>query len=216
MGKYIRVCVVIIILLGLFMVLKDQPASAANPVDQTHQVSAAQAQSSPALGKDYHCDDDEDEDKEKGKDKYQDKDNWTGKDKDKDKCKDKDDEGGTVVPPDDDIEVCKRGDYSVGGVATLDVRNLRGHYCLTARARDVDPVLDQLPEGAGTILTDVIVLKLPAKGSNVRICFAVPPGEQVTIYSFTQGVWTALRTTVKNGIACAVAGRSGNYTLVGQ
>ena len=75
-----------------------------------------------------------------------------------------------------------------------------------------DPVVDQIPSGAGTIVSDALLLELPASGGKVKICFAVPPGRQVKVYSSGQG----LKTTVKNGVACAEVSSSGTYTLVGQ
>lgn len=205
MGKYTRVFIAILMVLGIVILARNKIAWAANPEAKISSSVQAQLQPSAPLRGDDDCDKDNNKDKDKCKDK------------DKDKCKDKDDDDcGTVQPPPDNIEVCERGDYSVGGVATLDIRNLRGKDCLTAHTRNPDPAVDQLPAGAGTILADVIVLTLPPKEGNVKICFAVPPGEQVKIYSSAGGSWTGLKTKVKDGIACAEVNKSGDYTLVGQ
>jgi hypothetical protein len=192
MGKYIRVLIAILVVLSIVLLARDQVAKA-QPDTSLH----AKDQGSVLLHRD-----------ECGKDKDK-------KDRDKDKCKDKDGPHGSVLPPDDDIEVCQRGSYSVGGVATLDIKNLRGEGCLTAHTSsptDVTP----LPVASGTALSDVIALTLPTRGAILKICFAVPPGEQARIYSSSSGSWRAVRTQVKNGIACAEVKNSGNYTLVGQ
>ena len=188
MEKYIRIFIAIVVVVCLVLLAKSQAAWAANPTDDTDQSSLAQLGPSVSLDKHDPCD------KDKGKDKK--------------KC-----EGGSVLPPDDDIKVCQRGDYSVGGVATLDVKNLRGNGCLMAHTQDSDPSLGQLPAGTSTIVSDVVALTLPAKGGNLKICFAVPPGKQAKIYSSEAGSWTAVKTRVKNGVACAEVKKSGNFGL---
>ena len=186
MGKYIRILTAIVLVLGLAIVARNKAAWAASLASGTDQSALAQAEQSVSLGKDDDCKKD--------------------KNKNKNKC------DGTVKPPDDDIDVCKRGNYSVGGAATLDVKKLKDRDCLRAHTRLANPAVDQIPNGAGTIVSDALLLELPASGGKVKICFAVPPGKQVKIYSSGQG----LKTTVRNGIACAEVSSSGTYTLVGQ
>ena len=186
MGKQFRIFIAIIVVLGLAIVARNKAAWAASVGAQADQSVQAQDEQSVTLDKDDDCKKD--------------------KNKNKNKC------DGTVKAPDDDIDVCKRGNYSVGGTATLDVKKLRDRDCLRAHTQLPDPVVNQIPNSAGTILSDVLLLELPASGGKVKICFAVPPGRQVKIYSSGQG----LKTTVKKGIACAEVSSSGAYTLAGQ
>ena len=187
---------VVIAVFGLVIIARSNAAWAASVGAQADQSVQAQDEQSVTLDKDDDCE----------KDKNNNKDKCCGKDKDKKKC------DGTVKPPDDDIDVCKRGDYSVGGAATLDVKKLGDHDCLRAHTELPDPAVNQIPDGAGTILSDALFLELPASGGTVRICFAVPPGRQAKIYSSGR----ALKTTVRNGIACAEVSQSGAYTLAGK
>ena len=191
MGKQFRIFIAIIVVLGLVLVARNKAAWASNPGAGADQTSLEQTDSSLSAGKDKDCKKDKD------------------KNKNKNKC---DDDDGTVKTPKDDIDVCERGNFSVGGAATLDVKKLKDRDCLTAHTQLPDPVVNQIPNSAGTILSDVLLLELPASGGKVKICFAVPPGRQVKIYSSGQG----LKTTVKKGIACAEVSSSGTYTLAGQ
>ncbi len=219
MGKYIRIFIAIIAVLGLAIVAKSQAAWAASAAAEADQSVLAQDDQSVSQDKDDDCDKDNNKNKDKCKDKKDKCDNdkdkkkneCCGKDKDKDKC---DDDDGTVKPPDDDDDFCERGDFSVGGVATLQIERLQERDCLRAHTESSSS-LSGSPSGAGTVLSDVLVLELPA-GTKVKICFAVPPGKQVKIYSSSQGSWRSLRTTVRNGVACAQVSNSGSYTLVGQ
>ena len=253
MGKYIRIFIAIIAVLSLVILAKNKAAWAADPAAGTNQSALAQAEQSVSPDRDDGCDKDKDKDKCKDKDDNGGEDDDCDKDndkkEDKDKCKDKDDDDGddddeddddgdddedddgTVKPPDDDIKICKRGEYSVGGVATLEVKNLRDRErerdrdrererdrdrdCFKAHTEDADTV-SGIPSSAGTVLSDVVVLQSFGEGSNVKICFAVPPGKQVKIYFSGQDSWRALRTTLRNGIACAQVPRSGSFTLVGK
>jgi hypothetical protein len=197
MGKYIRIFIVIIMVLGLAIMAESKAAWAANPTAGADPSSLEQADQSVSPDGD-NGDDDCEKDKNKKKDK------------DKDKCKDDD---GTVRPPDDDIEDCERDDLSVGGIATLQIKRLRDRDCLRAHTESSSSLSGSL---SGTALSDVLVLELPTRGAKVKICFAVPPGNQVKIYSSSQGSWRALKTTIKNGVACAQVSNSGSYTLAGR
>ena len=87
--------------------------------------------------------------------------------------------------PDDDIDVCERGDYSVGGVATFEVKNVKGRErkdnCFSAQLESSGGA-SGLPKNAGPVLSHLVVLESFGQGSNVKICFAVPPGTTVKIY----------------------------------
>lgn len=193
MTKYIRILIGIVVVLGLALLAKNQAAWAAQPADDTEQSVEAQIGPHVPLQKNDPCE----------------RENYRRKHP-------KQCDGGSVLPPDDDIKACQSGDVSVGGVATLDINNLRNKGCLTAHTRNPDPGLDKLPTDAGPILSDVVVMTLPPKGGNLKICFAVPPGEQANIYSSAGGTVTPLKTKVKNGIACADVKESGDFMLVGQ
>jgi len=71
------------------------------------------------------------------------------------------------------------------------------------------------------------VYGIPAVDGKVEICYAVPPGMQASIYFLDhygprfgvrtgQPSWQPLQTTVTNGVACAPAQTSGVYALIGQ
>jgi len=209
MGRYIRIFIVIIAVLGLSIVAKSQAAWAANVVAEADQSVLAQDDQSLSQDIDDDCDKDENKNKGKCKDRKDKCDN----DKDKKKC---DDDGGTVKPPDDDDDFCEQGDFSVGGVATLQVQSLRDDDddddCVKGRSQSSSTLLGS--PSSGNVLSDALVLHLPA-GTKTKVCFAVPPGKQVKIYS-AQGSWSALKTNIKNGIACAQVSNSGSYTLAGR
>ena len=233
MGKYIRIFIVIITVLGFAILAKSNAAWAASASAEAAQSVLAQDDQSVSQGRDDDCDKDNNKNKDKckdkkdkcdndkdkkkneccGKDEDKDKDKCCGKDKDKDKC---DDDDGTVKPPDDDDDFCERGDFSVGGVATLQVQNLRDDDddddCVKGRSQSSSTLLGS--PSSGNVLSDALVLQLPA-GTKTKICFAVPPGKQVKIYS-AQGSWSALKTNIKNGAACAEVSSTGTYTLVGK
>lgn len=216
MGKYIRVFIAIIVMLVLVVLARNKAAWAANPAAGPNQPSLEQAELSVSPDQDADCDKDKDEKKDKDKCKDKDDDDDDGDDHndaedDDGEEDDEDDDNGSVQPPDDDIEVCKRGTYSVGGEVTLEVKKLRNRDCLTAHLEDPDSLS---PPPNSTIVSNILVLQLPAGGAKIKICFAVPPGKQVKISSFVDGSWRSVSTRVKKGIACAEVSRSGAYTLV--
>jgi hypothetical protein len=98
-------------------------------------------------------------------------------------------EPGTVKPPPGDITICEDGIHSVGGVSTLDVKDLAPGYCLVAFLRDHGFALGRIPDGAGTVLADITFLRvfyqgrlfyeLPAEDGQVKICYAVPPARRL-------------------------------------
>ena len=193
MTKSIRILIALAMILGLVLLAKSQAAWAAEPADDSGDSSLAQIGPYAPWQKGDPCE------KEKFRTKHP------------DKC-----EGGSVRPPDPNIQVCEKGQYSVGGVAILDIKNLRNQGCLAANTRSPDASLDPLPTGAGTVVSDVVAMTLPPKGATLKICFAVPPGEDAKIYSSTGGTLKSLKTKVKNGIACVDVKSSGNFMLVGQ
>ena len=211
MGKYFRVFIVVIAVMGFALVARSQAAWSASVAAGADQSVLAQDEQSVSQDKD-NCDKNKDKDKCCGNDKDKDKNKCCGNDKDKKKC----DDDGTVKPPDDDDDFCERGDFSVGGVATLQVQSLRDDDddddCVRGRAQSSTTLLGS--PSTGNVLSDALVLQLP-EGTKVKICFAAPPGKKVKIYS-AQGSWKALKTGIKNGIACAEVPNSGSYTLVGR
>jgi hypothetical protein len=152
MGKPLRILIAIVVILSLVLLARNEVAWAANPYSsQNLNLSVSPEQHA-------RCD--------KEKDKYN-----------KHKCDDDDD--GTVKPPKDDIKVCEKGSYSVGGAAIMEVRNLRKRDCLNANTRPSDPAVDKLPLGAGMIVSDVLNVMMTSRYTTVKVCFAVPPGPQV-------------------------------------
>jgi hypothetical protein len=144
---------------------------------------------------------------------------------------------GSVKPPPAEITVCETGDFSVGGVSVLKVKDLKSGYCLTAFLRNHAFALGRIPDGAGKVLAHITFLQVfyqgrfvydvPVADGDIEICYAVPPGTQAEIYFFDfygprfgmrtgQPVWKPLATTVTDGVACAKAQTSGAYALIGK
>ena len=194
MGKSTRILIAVILLLSLVLLGWEEVAWAANP--GSHPSASLSARQPVGLQHRKHCD-------------------WERGTPLK-RCKDDDDDDGSVKPPPDIIKTCERGTFSVGGIVTLEVKNLRKHTCLNADTRPYDPDVDRIPPNIGTILTDLLNLNIPPRTTKVQICFAVPPGEQVKIYASTDGFWKPLKTKVKNGLACAEVSSSGRFALIGK
>ena len=144
---------------------------------------------------------------------------------------------GTVCPPPPTITICTDGNYSVGGVATLNIKQLSSEYCLEAFLHNKAIALGRIPDVAGQVLADSTFLRvykssrfvydLPTTSGTVEICYAVPPGTTAQIYFFDfygprfgmrtgQPAWEPLETTVTDGVACAKAQTSGAYALIGK
>jgi hypothetical protein len=148
---------------------------------------------------------------------------------------------GTVKPPPADINVCGPGTFSLGGISTLQVSQLAAGYCLHAFLWNHGFAIGRIPDGAGTILSEVtwvevfyqnnLVYKydVPGQTDSIQVCYAVPSGKKtVQIYFFDhygprfgqphsgQPSWVPLPTTIQNGIACATAQTSGAYALIGK
>lgn len=139
---------------------------------------------------------------------------------------------GTVHPPKPWVWICDEGFFSVGGVSTLSVENLAPHYCIRAflwKARwpPVKP-----PAGFGKFLAAItfvqvyykgrFVKRLPPEDGQAELCYAVPPGKQAKIYFLDlykgkgKPGWKALKTTMKDGLACVPSQDSGAYALIGK
>jgi hypothetical protein len=147
---------------------------------------------------------------------------------------------GTVQPPPADLQVCAPGNYSLGGLATLAVNQLAAGYCLHAFLWNHAFAIGRIPDDAGDLLSAVTFVEffyqgifvykydVPGETNSIQVCYAVPGGSQAQIYFFDhygprfgqrppgQPSWTALETTLSNGIACAVAQTSGAYALIGE
>jgi len=145
-------------------------------------------------------------------------------------------EPGTVKPPRPKIKFCEVGLHSVGGVATINVLNLKDGYCLEAFLHNKAFALGRIPDGAGKVLANVTFLQVyyqgdftyevPAEDGSIEICFA-NPYEDANIYFFDfygprfgertgQPSWELLQTTTVDGLACAPAQTSGAYALIGK
>lgn len=209
MQKFIRICIAVLVLLAIIFVAKSKVVWAAKPAPQGNQPAVVEGSQIVSPASHDECDGHYPWDQDKCKDK----------DKDKDKCKDKHHHCGTVQPPDDDVDICDRGGYSVGGVATVDVRNLKDHKrktdCFNAHLESSEN-LPGLPQNAGPALSDLLVLTSVGQGSNITICFAAPPGHDVAIYYSGRGSWRPVGTHVSNGLACAHVPGSGSYVLAGR
>ncbi|MGE5461999.1 MAG: SdrD B-like domain-containing protein, partial [Syntrophothermus sp.] len=146
---------------------------------------------------------------------------------------------GTVKPPPADIKVCVAGMYSLGGISTLQVKQLAMDYCLHAFLWKHGFAIGRIPGGAGRILADVTFIEFYYKDlltykydvsgetDSIRVCYAVPVGKKAQIYFMDfygprfgqrtgQPSWVPLETTIQDGIACAVAQTSGAYALIGK
>ena len=139
-----------------------------------------------------------------------------------------DDDDGTVKPPPDRVKICKRGTFSVGGVATIKVKRLDRHYCVIAVLVRRNHMSKGTSTGGGQILADItlfqvtykghFVKSLPTNAGHVEICYAVPPGKKAKIYylDFEERAWKPLPTTVHKRTACARIKASSAYALIGK
>jgi hypothetical protein len=203
MGKFIRIFMALIVVLGLTLLAKNNAAWAANPGADPNQSSLAQAEQSTSSKKD----DDDCKDKDKDKKKKHD-------DKDKDKC---DDDDGTVKPPKDHHKICKKEKKSVGGVVVVDVKEMPDKHCVEASTKSPDPSEDKLPPDSGKVVSDVLTLTMSSSETKVSICFAASPlQKKVNVLSSSTGSWLAIKTDVNQGMACADVPSAGKFVLVAQ
>jgi hypothetical protein len=146
------------------------------------------------------------------------------------------DDPGSVKPPPPFVLICKEGVKSVGGVVTLEVKNLAEGYCIIASLRNPAYGLGQFPKDAGKPLAHFTILRvfyhgrlvndLPTEDGQARLCYAVPPGKTGKLYFHDfygsrfgrhgKNDWVPLDTTVDNGIACAASQETGAYALMGK
>ena len=189
MGKIIRILIAILVVLSFVLLGRESAVRAAHPGAAPRQG----AEQSVADDDKPPCNDDE-----------------------KDESEDCDDgEGGTVKPPHHRIKACKVGSYSVGGAATIQIKQLGSKDCVTASTEAYNSSsYPPLPSGSSA-LSDVLSLKLPKKEALVKLCFAAPPGgKNVSIYTVSRGAWVAVSTGIKSGAACTETSRSGTFVLL--
>jgi hypothetical protein len=204
MGKYIRIFIVIIAVLGVAILARNNAARAANPAAESKLSLQDGAEPSIAPANDKDCE------KEKGKDK--------------DKCK------GTVKPPPGlVIPVTGGGTYAVGGVCTMAIAyNIAGLSDLLSLEVPVEKSSSvPFPESDGKIhlpgchilhyQSGELMTEMSEESGTWTICFAAQPNKTTTIYYYLDTgetiipIWIPLETTVQNGIACASAYTSGVY-----
>lgn len=147
---------------------------------------------------------------------------------------------GSVKPPPRHFKACKEGLYSVGGVVTIEIRNLKPGYCIEAVLWNPRFQFRRIPDDAGKVLAHMLFLRvyhrgrltyeLPTEDGSVEACYAVPPEKQAQFYFYDfYGVrfkklthppktWEPLETRVDadNKTACAFTQVSGVYALVGK
>ena len=201
MGKIVRICIAVLVILGFVIWARSDPASAADPASSSEQ--------SLQSGAGLSVSGDVDECK-----------NDKNKDHDRCKCKDNDGKGkkkdcGNVRPPQDKEKICDERRQSVGGVVVVDVSRNRDRECVEASTQPYDPVLDRLPPGSGRVMSDMLTLSIPLSKTTVKICYAAPPLQQeLKILASSTDTWLILPTTVDQGMACADVPGSGMYLLV--
>jgi hypothetical protein len=132
-------------------------------------------------------------------------------------------EPGTVKPPPVVVpRVRAPGTYSVGGVCTLIVTAMADTVQMSANLLPYT-TLGQQPATISAYLAGVCrvtyvkagvgVINLAAGDGTVKVCFASVPNVATTIFFYDDKTWTALQTTVEDGLTCAPAQKSGKYVL---
>jgi hypothetical protein len=144
----------------------------------------------------------------------------------------RDDYRGTVHPPKPWKWTCEDGVFSVGGVSTLSVKDLAPYYCIRAFLWKAKWPPVKPPAGIGNFLAAItyvqvyykgrFVKHLPLEDGQAELCYALLPGKQAKIYFLDlykgkgKPGWKALKTTMKDGLACVPAQDSGAYALIGK
>jgi hypothetical protein len=147
---------------------------------------------------------------------------------------------GSVKPPPGRLHICENGLHSVGGMVTLDIKDLKPGYCVEAVLWNPRFQIKRLPEDAGKPLAHSLFLRIyyairltyeiPAGDGTVEACYAVPPDKQAQLYFYNfygmrfkkltkpPASWDLLETRVdtEKKTACAVTQVSGVYALVGK
>lgn len=133
---------------------------------------------------------------------------------------------GTVKPPPAVVPpITSPGTYSVGGICTLQVEQLADTVSLHALLLPFS-TLHNKPDEIERYLAGVCSLNYVKSGKGltdlapedgaVKICFAAIPNVTNKIFVYDDHTWTALDTTVENGLACATASKTGKYVLSSQ
>ena len=131
---------------------------------------------------------------------------------------------GTVKPPPVVVPpITKPGTYPVGGVCTLFVEQLVSTDSIHAKLLPFDVLNGGRPQDTSRYLAGVCDLayhvsgklepELPPGDGTVKICFAALPNITSKIYVYADKTWTALDTTLENGMECATASKTGRYVL---
>jgi hypothetical protein len=192
MGKMIRILVALTVILSFVLIARNQAAWAANP-----GADSSASQSTVNSHGNRHCSPHDKSDRKH----------------DGDDCDDDDDDDGTVKPPRHRAKSCKLGTFSVGGVATIQIKRLGRGDCVSAFTEPYDPHrYPSLPPGKSAA-SPVVSVKLPKKGALVKVCMAAPPGKKVGMYKIDKGHWVGVGS-VSKGKACTETSKSGTYILL--
>jgi hypothetical protein len=147
---------------------------------------------------------------------------------------------GSVKPPPKVFYACKDGIYSVGGVATMEIKDLKPGYCIEAVLWNPRFQIHRLPDGIGSPLAHMLFVRVylngrlvydvPAGDGSVETCYALPPDKEAQFYFYDfygkrfnkrtemPRTWDALDTRVDTDkkTACAFTQVSGVYGLIGK
>ncbi|NTW09036.1 MAG: hypothetical protein HGA28_05655 [Anaerolineaceae bacterium] len=147
---------------------------------------------------------------------------------------------GSVKPPPQVFYACENGIYSVGGVATIEIKDLKPGYCIEAVLWNPRFQIHRLPDGAGSPLAHMLFLRVylngrlvydvPPGDGTVETCYALPPDKEAQFYFYDfygkrfnkrtelPRTWDTLDTRVDTDkkTACAFTQVSGVYGLIGK
>lgn len=147
---------------------------------------------------------------------------------------------GSVKPPPSTLVACENGFYSVGGVATIEIKDLKPGYCIEAVLWNPRFQIHRLPDGVGAPLAHMLFLRVylngrlvydvPSGDGTVETCYSLPPDKQAQFYFYDfygkrfnkrtelPRTWDTLETTIddQNKTACAFTQVSGVYGLIGK
>lgn len=149
-------------------------------------------------------------------------------------------EPGSVKPPPGYLSICENGRFSVGGVATLEIKDLKPGYCVEAILWNPRFQIHRLPEDSGQALAHFLFLRIyftgnlihevPAGDGTIEACYAIPPEKQANFYYYdffwkrfnkeTKPLigWNQVETRFddQKKTACAFTQISGVYGLIGK
>lgn len=185
MNKGIRIIVASLLLAGILFLARNRIAWAGNaPVANN---AAVQGQNQPIVQQDVNAD-----------------------------------PGSVKPPPVVAPPITKAGTYPVGGVATLNVNLIAANVSIDAKLLPL-AALKNSPDNTSRILAGVVDLTFRVDGKPVadvtsgqasaQICFAALPNITAKIYVYANNTWTALDTTLENGLVCAPASQTGQYVM---